>query len=36
VLADSIAPGLIRLMTHHDVDDAGIEQAKRAVAGAPH
>jgi len=34
VLADSIAPGLIRLMTHHDVDDAGIEQAKRAVAGA--
>jgi len=32
VLADTIAPGVIRLMTHHDVDDADIEQASVAIA----
>lgn len=32
VLAGTIAPGVVRLMTHHDVDDAGIEQACRAIA----
>jgi threonine aldolase len=35
VLAGTIAPGLVRLMTHLDVDDAGIERALRALAGAP-
>ena len=35
ILADTIAPGVMRLVTHHDVDDAGIERAAKAVAGAP-
>jgi threonine aldolase len=35
VLADAIAPGVLRLVTHHDVDDDGIERARRALAGAP-
>ena len=32
VLAGTVAPGTIRLMTHLDVDDAGIEQALAALA----
>jgi threonine aldolase len=35
VLADTIAPGVLRLVTHRDVDDAGIERAAKALAGAP-
>jgi threonine aldolase len=35
VLAGTIAPGVVRLVTHHDVDDAGLERARRALAGAP-
>lgn len=35
VLAGTIAPGVVRFMTHLDVDDAGIERACRAVASAP-
>ena len=35
ILAGTIAPGVLRLVTHHDVDDAGIERAVKAVAGAP-
>jgi hypothetical protein len=35
VLAGTIAPGVCRLVTHHDVDDEGIERAMKAVAGAP-
>ena len=35
VLAGTIAPGVLRLVTHHDVDDEGVERACRAVAGAP-
>jgi threonine aldolase len=35
VLSGTIAPGVMRLVTHHDVDDAGIERAMKAVAGAP-
>jgi threonine aldolase len=35
VLAGTIAPHIVRLVTHHDVDDAGIERAVAAVAGAP-
>jgi threonine aldolase len=27
VLAGSIAPGVVRLVTHHDVDDAGVARA---------
>jgi threonine aldolase len=35
VLAGTIAPGIMRLVTHHDVDDAGVEQAASALQGAP-
>jgi threonine aldolase len=35
VLAGTIAPGLVRFVTHHDVDDDDIEQACRALADAP-
>ncbi|MGH9123573.1 MAG: threonine aldolase family protein [Acidimicrobiales bacterium] len=35
VRAGTIAPGMIRLVTHHDVDDAGIERACAALASAP-
>ncbi|HMK63687.1 MAG TPA: GntG family PLP-dependent aldolase [Acidimicrobiales bacterium] len=34
VLGDTIAPGVVRLVTHHDVDDAGIERALKALASA--
>jgi len=33
VLAGTIAPGVVRLMTHHDVDDAGIDRACAVIAG---
>ena len=35
VLAGTIAPGVVRFMTHHDVDDAGLERACKALAAAP-
>jgi threonine aldolase len=35
VLAHAIAPRTVRLVTHHDVDDAGIARAIDALAGAP-
>ena len=35
VLAGTIAPGVMRFVTHHDVDDAGIERAVKALASAP-
>ena len=35
VLAGTIAPGVVRLVTHHDVDDEGLERALAALAGAP-
>lgn len=35
VLAGTIAPGVCRLVTHHDVDDAGIDRAVMAVATSP-
>ena len=35
VLAGTIAPGVMRLVTHHDVDDAGVERAVLALATAP-
>ncbi len=36
ILIDAVGPGVLRLVTHHDVDDAGIERARRALADAPH
>lgn len=35
VLAGFVAPGVVRLITHHDVDDAGIDRALGALATAP-
>jgi threonine aldolase len=35
VLAGTIAPLMVRLVTHHDVDDAGLERAIAALASAP-
>jgi threonine aldolase len=35
VLAGTIAPGVVRLVTHHDVDDDGVERACKALASAP-
>jgi threonine aldolase len=35
VLAGTIAPGVVRLMTHHDIDDAALEQARKAIATCP-
>jgi threonine aldolase len=35
ILADTVAPGVVRLVTHHDVDDAGVERACAALASAP-
>ena len=35
VLAGTIAPGTVRLVTHHDVDDAGLARAIGALASAP-
>jgi threonine aldolase len=35
ILSGTIAPGVLRLVTHHDVDDAGLERAVKALAAAP-
>jgi threonine aldolase len=35
VLGDTLAPGVVRLVTHHDVDDAGAERAALALRSAP-
>jgi threonine aldolase len=35
VRAGTVAPGMIRLVTHHDVDDAGLDRARKALASAP-
>ena len=35
VLAGTIAPGVLRFVTHLDVDDADVERAAKAVATAP-
>jgi threonine aldolase len=35
VLAGTIAPNTLRLVTHHDVDDAGVVRAIGALTGAP-
>lgn len=35
VLAGTISPGIVRLVTHHDLDDDGLERAEKALASAP-
>ena len=35
VLAGTVAPGVIRLVTHRDVDDAGLAMAEQALRTAP-
>lgn len=35
VLAGTISPGVLRLVTHNDVDDEGIERARKALSTAP-
>ncbi len=35
ILAGTIAPGVVRLMTHRDVDDEGVERAASVLAKAP-
>ncbi len=35
VLAGTIAPRVLRLVTHNDIDDDGIERARKAIATAP-
>jgi hypothetical protein len=35
VLATTIAPRVVRLCLHKDVDDEGLERAAKAVSGAP-
>ncbi len=35
VLTDAIAPGTMRLVTHHDVDDAAVTRAVAALGDAP-
>jgi threonine aldolase len=35
VKAGTIAPHIVRLMTHLDVDDDGVEQARKSLASAP-
>jgi threonine aldolase len=35
VLAGTIAPGVVRFVTHKDVDDGGLERVAKALASAP-
>jgi threonine aldolase len=35
VIAGTIAPGVVRFVSHHDVDDDGVERATKALASAP-
>jgi len=35
VLAGTVGPGTVRLVTHHDVDDEGVDRACRALSAAP-
>jgi threonine aldolase len=35
VKAGTISPHIVRLMTHLDIDDDGVEQARKALASAP-
>jgi threonine aldolase len=35
VLAGTIAPATVRVMTHHDVDDGGVERAAKVLVACP-
>jgi threonine aldolase len=35
ILSGTIAPGVLRLVTHHDVDDEALDRACKALAAAP-
>ena len=35
VLAGTLAPGLLRFVTHSGIDDPGLERAMQAIATAP-
>jgi threonine aldolase len=35
VVAGTIAPGVVRLMTHLDIDDEAVERAAKALSSAP-
>ena len=35
VLTGTIAPGVVRLVTHCDVDDEGVDRARKAIAASP-
>ncbi len=35
VLVGTIAPGVLRMVTHHDVDDEGVGRVRKALPGAP-
>jgi threonine aldolase len=35
VLGGTVSPGVVRLVTHHDVDDEGVERTLSALARAP-
>jgi threonine aldolase len=35
ILGGTIAPGVLRLVTHHDVDDDGVDRACKALSTAP-
>lgn len=35
VLAGTLAPGVLRFVTHADIDDLGLERAMQAIAGTP-
>ena len=36
VAAGTIAPGVVRFVTHHDIDDDGVERARKAIAASPY
>ncbi|MDP9075678.1 MAG: beta-eliminating lyase-related protein, partial [Actinomycetota bacterium] len=35
VRVGTIAPGVVRMVTHHDIDDEGVDRACKALASAP-
>ncbi|HUR48884.1 MAG TPA: GntG family PLP-dependent aldolase [Acidimicrobiales bacterium] len=35
IRASTIGPGVLRLVTHHDIDDDGVERAAKAISTAP-
>src|SRR4051794_3594111 len=35
ILAGTIAPGIVRLVTHHEIDDDAVERAGKAISTAP-